>query len=381
MRQTIPVSSIPEPSIPSAQPPSARANAATTPSIGADPAASARQPVMVPVDAILDYQPKRRRDRTPLFVGAAGVLVVALIAGILVFGRPSNDGPGDLALADEVTTVPTTEGGAEVTPTTASPDDDDAPTPTDTSSPEPDVPPDGTVPEPSVPAYRLVAGGPTRIYDSRDVGVRLEDGAVVTVPIVGLGGIPGTGVAGVLLNVVSTDAVGEGDLRVYASGARSGPLASRTVPGRIRSDLTASTVGPRGAVDVRFDGTDASAGTDLIVEAVGWIPEGSPLVLTTGLRIHDALAEGAGIGQNDSLMLQVTGIDGVPASGIDAVLLNVISVNPASDGAVRVYPAGAVAPPASWPEVSPDARSPISSSPGWPTTARSPSSTAPRGSG
>src|SRR5690606_13337358 len=62
----------------------------------------------------------------------------------------------------------------------------------------------------------------------------------------------------------------------------------------------------------------------------------------------DGLASGAGAVQpGGALSLQVTGRGGVPASGVDAVVLNVTVTEPTDAGYVTVWPTGEPRPTAS----------------------------------
>jgi hypothetical protein len=55
----------------------------------------------------------------------------------------------------------------------------------------------------------------------------------------------------------------------------------------------------------------------------------------------------APVGPGGTISLQVTGVDGVPASGVTAVVLNVTATNPTASSYVTVYPDGSSRPLAS----------------------------------
>src|SRR5206468_2495338 len=53
------------------------------------------------------------------------------------------------------------------------------------------------------------------------------------------------------------------------------------------------------------------------------------------------------VGGAQSISVQATGVGGIPATGVSAVVLNVTVVTPTSGGYLTVYPAGAALPLAS----------------------------------
>jgi uncharacterized protein (DUF1501 family) len=78
---------------------------------------------------------------------------------------------------------------------------------------------------------------------------------------------------------------------------------------------------------------------------------GSEFVAISPERIYDTRTGTGGrsgpIGASETVHVQVTGVGGVPTSGISAVALNVTSVNPTSETNFRVFPTGIPVPYAS----------------------------------
>lgn len=68
-----------------------------------------------------------------------------------------------------------------------------------------------------------------------------------------------------------------------------------------------------------------------------YTPAGPVRILDTRSGIGGPIAP---VGPGKMISLQVTGSNGVPASGVTAVVLNVTAVNPTADSYVSVYPDG-----------------------------------------
>ena len=65
----------------------------------------------------------------------------------------------------------------------------------------------------------------------------------------------------------------------------------------------------------------------------------------SGLSGSAAQCDGKTLAANTPMAVQVEGIGGVPATGVEAVVLNVTVVNPTNSGYLTVYPAVATSPP------------------------------------
>ncbi len=111
------------------------------------------------------------------------------------------------------------------------------------------------------------------------------------------------------------------------------------------ANLVTVGLGPDGGVDLRVT---ASGSVQLVADVVGWVAAGAPAAPlgaapVTPARLLDAPAVGSGARRS----LTVTGVAGVPASGVGAVLLNVTVADPTANGFVQVVPRGAGLPTSS----------------------------------
>jgi Tol biopolymer transport system component len=190
---------------------------------------------------------------------------------------------------------------------------------------------------------------PQRLLDTR-IGVGALPGAVpaggrVDLQVTGRGGVPSSGVGAVALNVTATQPTQSGYVTVFPTGATR-PVASslnfvahQTIP-----NLVIVGVGTGGQVSLY----NAAGSTQLLADVVGYWPTGSNMNGLTPGRVLDTRsglgAVKAKVAQGHSVDVQVTGMAGVPTSGVEAVVLNVTVTKPASAGHVTVYPAGYVRP-------------------------------------
>ncbi|HEX3622441.1 MAG TPA: VCBS repeat-containing protein [Acidimicrobiales bacterium] len=198
---------------------------------------------------------------------------------------------------------------------------------------------------------------PARVLDTRNgtggVTGPVGNAATVSAAVVGRGGVPATGVSAVALNVTVTQPSAGGYLTVFPSGTTP-PLASNLnfVAGQTVPNLVMAKVGPDGKVSIYNNvGT-----THVVFDVVGWygadgVATGSQLHALSPTRILDTRA-GTGapagpVGTAATLPVAVTGVAGVPATGVSAVLLNVTVTQPTAGGFLSVFPSGTTRPLAS----------------------------------
>ncbi|HXY93696.1 MAG TPA: S8 family serine peptidase [Acidimicrobiia bacterium] len=199
---------------------------------------------------------------------------------------------------------------------------------------------------------------PARILDTR-AGTGAPTAPVgadssIDVPVLGRGGVPASGVSGVVLNVTVTNPTADGYVTVWPTGVTR-PLASNLnfVAGETIPNLVTVKVGTGGDVSFyNFQGT-----TDLVADVVGYYGDGSAAG-PSGARYHSIVParildsrDGTGglagaWAQGQSRDLTVVGVGGVPA-GATAVVMNVTAVAPTSSGYVTVWPSGVARPLAS----------------------------------
>jgi hypothetical protein len=215
---------------------------------------------------------------------------------------------------------------------------------------------------PAVPAaaQAAVAGvfvpaGPVRVLDTRDgTGAPagpVGPGGTISLQIEGTDGVPASGVSAVVLNVTAVDPTTAGYVTVYPDGAER-PVASNLnfTPGEVIANLVTVPVGADGAVDFyNFAGS-----VNLVADLAGYYTTtgtGSLLDSTGPVRVLDTRdgtgAPQAPVGPGGTISLPVDGVDGVPAAGVTAVVLNVTATDTTAASYVTVYPDGGTRPLAS----------------------------------
>ncbi len=190
---------------------------------------------------------------------------------------------------------------------------------------------------------------PSRVLDTRDgTGgniVPLGPDLFTEVQLAGRGGVPAVGATAVVLNVTVDHPSQAGVLTVWPSGEPMPLVSSLNFnPGDVVANLVTVKIGANGKVNLY----NLKGQTPTIVDVVGYYSAGAgsrftPLppgrVLDTGFD-HE-------IGPGGSVDVRVTGVAGVPASGVSGVALNVTVDNPSSASYFTVYPTGEVRPTAS----------------------------------
>ena len=196
--------------------------------------------------------------------------------------------------------------------------------------------------------YHPVA--PSRLLDTRtglgSLLARLVPSGALDLQVTGRGGVPATGVSAVAVNVTVTEPLAGGFLTTWPTGGLP-PLASSLnfAPAQTVANLVVVKVGSEGKISFYNGG----GGVHVIADVAGWFgPEGE----ATGARFHPLAparvldtrsgngAPTAPLAGGTAMSLQVTGRGGVPATGVTAVILNVIAVDPTLGGYLTVWPAG-----------------------------------------
>ncbi|MFJ9595564.1 hypothetical protein ACIRS3_22750 [Streptomyces virginiae] len=190
---------------------------------------------------------------------------------------------------------------------------------------------------------------PARFLDTRDgtgaVKQRVGPGGVVTLQVAGVKGIPASGVTAVVMNVTAVGPTEAGHVTVYPNGqAAPGVSNLNFTPGQIVPNLVTVPV-VNGKVDLRNN----SGSVDLIADVTGYYAAtGSAFSAAGPVRLLDTRdgtgARAGAVGPGGSVSLQVTGIAGVPAQGVTAVVLNVTVTNPTEASHLIVHPHGAARP-------------------------------------
>jgi hypothetical protein len=176
-------------------------------------------------------------------------------------------------------------------------------------------------------------------------------GDSISLQVTGVDGVPAAGVTAVVLNVTVTEPTASSFLTVYPDG-EAVPTASNLnfTAGETIANLVTVPVGTDGAVDF-FNHVGS---TDVVADLEGYYStagSGSLLDSVSPVRLLDTRngtgAPQAPVGSGGTLSLQVDGVDGVPASGVTAAVLNVTATNPTASSYVTVYPDGQPRPTAS----------------------------------
>lgn len=229
------------------------------------------------------------------------------------------------------------------------------------------------IPMPNVPAVPTdyVPLNPVRLLDTRSVstGASTIDGndlgcgpvgqqQVRTLVVEGRGGVPAVGVDAVAVNVTVVSPTASNFLTVYPNGtARPDTSTINFVAGQTIPNMAIVKVGADGRIAI----FNAQGSTQVVIDVVGWFPDGSDYTGVIPQRLLDTrtAVEGGGgtidgafrgigpVGQGQTLVLPVIGRGTIPASGVGAVALNVTAVSPTASNFLTVYPSGTALPNAS----------------------------------
>jgi hypothetical protein len=199
---------------------------------------------------------------------------------------------------------------------------------------------------------RLVPITPTRFLDTR-VGTgaakaRVGAGGVVQLTVAGVHGVPSTGVTAVVMNVTAVSPSLASYVTVYPDGQKL-PTASNLnfIKGQTIANLVVVPV-----VDGKVDLYNAVGQVDLVADVTGYYTATGSLFSPAGpvrlLDTRSGIGVNAGaVGPGGTVTLQVTGANGVPSSGVTAVVLNLTAVAPTTASYLTVYPDGQALPTAS----------------------------------
>ena len=192
---------------------------------------------------------------------------------------------------------------------------------------------------------------PVRLMDTRS-GTGGVTGPVaadksVALQVAGVDGVPSSGVTAVVLNVTVTQPTVGGVLTVYPDGGAVPGVsnlnfgAGETVP-----NLVIVKLGSDGKVDFY---NNSSGTVHILADLAGYYSaSGSSFTPVSPVRLMDTRNGTGGVtgpvAADKSVALQVAGVDGVPSSGVTAVVLNVTVTQPTVGGVLTVYPDGGAVP-------------------------------------
>jgi hypothetical protein len=178
----------------------------------------------------------------------------------------------------------------------------------------------------------------------------LVAGGTAPVRIEGAGGIPSSGVTGVVLNLTVTGTTGAGSLIAWADGTTKPSTSNLNWTGASQTIAASATVGVAGdgVVDLYTSST-----THLIADVQGYYTSdttGSKYTALTPARLLDTRSK-VGISTTSKISdavisLKVRGHGGVP-TGATSVVLNLTATQTVGGGYLEAYPEGATRPTAS----------------------------------
>ena len=173
----------------------------------------------------------------------------------------------------------------------------------------------------------------------RLASVHVRAHQAVSFAVLGVGGVPKTGVAAVVVKLTASKPLATGALTVYPAGAkRPSALSVSFTVGHAGTNTVVVAPGKAGKITA-YDG---SAGAlTLVPTVVGYYralvsggPAGSYFHPVTARKLSSTLVKKAG-----SLTFAATGLAGVPAAAT-TVLLQLSVLNPGGKGGLTVSPAG-----------------------------------------
>jgi hypothetical protein len=186
---------------------------------------------------------------------------------------------------------------------------------------------------------------PARIFDTRQ-NTKIGPGQTRQIPVVGVGGsgLPAAGLGAVVVNVTATEATAGTFLTVFPTG-QPRPNASNlnVVPNRDIPNLVVAKVGANGTISV-YNNLGA---THIVVDAVGWHPSDAACFKSlTPARVFDSRST-TKLAPGQSRDVKVTGVGGVPGTGVGAVVVNVTATQATASTFLTVFPSGQIRPNAS----------------------------------
>lgn len=235
--------------------------------------------------------------------------------------------------------APSVPTATAATPTTAPPAGASRPRPgTAAPSPEAGQSP-GAAPVGTTGRYHPLV--PARIFDSRQSGGLVRAGADRVVQVRGLGGVPADGVSAVVVNLTSAGTTAVTDVQVYPTGSRPAVRTSNLNPrpGGAVATLVTTALGRDGTISL----STAAGSAHLVVDVVGWYGDvaGAGFHPLVPARIADTRTEGRPVVAGADREIAVTGVGGVPATGVEAVVVNLTATGSTASTDLQLYPAGA----------------------------------------
>lgn len=178
---------------------------------------------------------------------------------------------------------------------------------------------------------------PERVLDTRQTRTPVQGGADRRLPVLGRGGVPASGVDGVVLSLTALGATTSADVQVYPTGSKPAVRTSSTnvVPGQTVAAHVPSALGTDGSVTLSV----SRGSVQLVADVLGYYASGSSrFVPLVPRRVLDTRPGAPLLAEADRPVV-LAGRDGVP-TGATAVLVNVTGVEATAAVDVQVYPTG-----------------------------------------
>ncbi|MEO1056831.1 MAG: RCC1 domain-containing protein, partial [Actinomycetota bacterium] len=180
----------------------------------------------------------------------------------------------------------------------------------------------------------------------------VNPGGQIDVQITGQGGIPTTGVYAVVLNLTLAQAIDRGFVTAFPFGTAR-PNASNvnvTGPGQTAPNKVIVPVSQDGKISIFTRG-----GGHLIADVFGYFEatasaDAGRLIGVNPARVvdtrpgFDPAGQKGKLGAGGEIEVKVTGANGVPATGVSAVVLNVTGADGDDRGFITVYPGNVARP-------------------------------------
>jgi hypothetical protein len=175
---------------------------------------------------------------------------------------------------------------------------------------------------------------PVRLVDTR-TATKLAAGGVLDVPVAGQAGLPATGVEAAVVTLTVTDAEAAGFVTAWPCDAPKPDVSNLNyVAGAVVPNLATVSVGTAGHVCLF-----TSAPTHLVVDLSAWYGTGDNRAASVvPTRIADTRTAKRKLTAGQVLVVQPTAAHDVPATGVNAVALNVTATEPERAGYLTVYP-------------------------------------------
>lgn len=193
---------------------------------------------------------------------------------------------------------------------------------------------------------------PSRILDTRNgVGgqtTKLGPGETRTLKVTDVGGVPAGFAPAVALNVTAVGASSFGHLSVWPTGKPQPTVSNLNFkPGQTVPNLVVVQVGTNGNVQL----FNNEGNVDVLFDVAGYSADPALAAVSSGAyhplvpeRIVDSRSGVGGhtakLGAGQTRAMTVTGVGGVPAGGVKAVVLNVTAVGPNGPSHLSIWPTG-----------------------------------------